>query len=261
MLAGPMERKRKLASSGFDDRLIIATVSRRITFPWAALCAMGITAVTTTADRIERDRLMRRTVTSSGERGSGQFVVVGRCAARRRAGPLRLDAVPTLRTLLPFGYLNRSPFGYLQMPTALTPNQRAEVVRGTLEMLSLKLLSTEPMHGWGLSLKLREISRDVFDVNQGSLYPALQAMLRRGWIKAEWRASENNRRARYYRITAEGRLATRRRDGRVEPHVGRSEPRSPLRIPWILRSPPWLGITKSHRRPPRCSAAGIKTPK
>ena len=82
---------------------------------------------------------------------------------------------------------------------------RAEVVRGTLEMLALKLLAEEPMHGWGLSLKLREISRDVFDVNQGSLYPALQSMLRRGWIRAEWRASENNRRARYYRTTAEGR--------------------------------------------------------
>jgi PadR family transcriptional regulator len=82
---------------------------------------------------------------------------------------------------------------------------RAEVVRGTLEMLALKLLSQEPMHGWGLSLRLRDLSRDVFDVNQGSLYPALQAMLRRGWIRAEWRASENNRRARYYRITAEGR--------------------------------------------------------
>ena len=82
---------------------------------------------------------------------------------------------------------------------------RAEVLRGTLEMLALKLLSQEPMHGWGLSLRLREISREVFDVNQGSLYPALQAMLRRGWIRAEWRASENNRRARYYRITAEGR--------------------------------------------------------
>ena len=82
---------------------------------------------------------------------------------------------------------------------------RAEVVRGTLEMLALKLLSQEPMHGWGLSLRLRDLSHDVFDVNQGSLYPALQAMLRRGWIRAEWRASENNRRARYYRITAEGR--------------------------------------------------------
>jgi transcriptional regulator len=82
---------------------------------------------------------------------------------------------------------------------------RAEVLRGTLEMLALKLLSQQPMHGWGMSLKLREISHDVFDVNQGSLYPALQAMLRRGWIRAEWRASENNRRARYYHITTAGR--------------------------------------------------------
>lgn len=86
-----------------------------------------------------------------------------------------------------------------------TENRRGEVVRGTLEMLALQLLCAGPMHGWGLSLKLRELSHEVFDVNQGSLYPALQAMLRRGWIKAEWRASENNRRARYYRITAEGR--------------------------------------------------------
>src|SRR5678809_1524911 len=85
------------------------------------------------------------------------------------------------------------------------PDQRSEVLQGTLEMLALKLLSTEPMHGWGLSLKLREISHDVFDVNQGSLYPALQRMLRRGWIRAEWRATENNRRARYYAITREGK--------------------------------------------------------
>jgi transcriptional regulator len=82
---------------------------------------------------------------------------------------------------------------------------RAEVLQGTLEMLTLKLLTFEPMHGWGLSVRLREVSRDVFDVNQGSLYPALQRMLRRGWIRAEWRASDNNRRARYYAITAEGR--------------------------------------------------------
>ena len=85
------------------------------------------------------------------------------------------------------------------------PDQRSEVLQGTLEMLALKLLSTEPMHGWGLSLRLREISHDVFDVNQGSLYPALQRMLRRGWIRAEWRATENNRRARYYDVTREGR--------------------------------------------------------
>jgi PadR family transcriptional regulator, regulatory protein PadR len=77
-------------------------------------------------------------------------------------------------------------------------------MQGTLEMLTLKLLTAEPMHGWGLSLRLRELSGEVFDVNQGSLYPALQRMLRRRWIRAEWRASENNRRARYYAITREG---------------------------------------------------------
>ena len=82
---------------------------------------------------------------------------------------------------------------------------RSEVLQGTLEMLVLKTLSLEPMHGWGLSYRLRQISGEVFDVNQGSLYPALQRMLRRGWIRSEWRASENNRRARYYELTREGR--------------------------------------------------------
>jgi transcriptional regulator len=90
------------------------------------------------------------------------------------------------------------------MATNQQPPPRSEVLQGTLEMLALKLLSAEPMHGWGLSLRLREMSREVFDVNQGSLYPALQRMLRRGWIRAEWRTSENNRRARYYAITREG---------------------------------------------------------
>jgi PadR family transcriptional regulator PadR len=87
---------------------------------------------------------------------------------------------------------------------AKSADQRSEILQGTLEMLALKLLSGGPMHGWGISLRLREISRDVFDVNQGSLYPALQKMLRLGLIKAEWRPSENNRRARYYSITREG---------------------------------------------------------
>jgi transcriptional regulator len=90
------------------------------------------------------------------------------------------------------------------MPADSRIDHRAEVLKGTLEMLTLKLLTEGPMHGWGLSIRLREISRDVFDVNQGSLYPALQRMRRQGWIVAEWRASENNRRARYYSITREG---------------------------------------------------------
>src|SRR5437868_12623314 len=84
------------------------------------------------------------------------------------------------------------------------PDRRTEVLQGTLEMLALKLLTAEPMHGWGLSIRLRQISGDVFDVNQGSLYPALQRMKRRGWITAEWHSSDNNRRARFYAITREG---------------------------------------------------------
>ena len=84
-------------------------------------------------------------------------------------------------------------------------DQRSELLQGTLEMLVLKALSLQPMHGWGVSVRLRQISDDVFDVNQGSLYPALQRMVRRGWIRSSWKVSENNRRARYYELTAEGR--------------------------------------------------------
>ena len=85
------------------------------------------------------------------------------------------------------------------------PTARGDILQGTLEMLVLKTLTLEPLHGWGLSVRLRQISGEVFEVHQGSLYPALQRMLRRGWIRAEWRATENNRRARYYEITREGR--------------------------------------------------------
>ena len=84
---------------------------------------------------------------------------------------------------------------------------RSDVLQGTLEMMILKLLTIEPAHGWGLSFRLRQISREVFDVNQGSLYPALQRLLSRGLIRSEWRTSENNRRARYYQPTAAGRRA------------------------------------------------------
>ena len=84
-----------------------------------------------------------------------------------------------------------------------TPS-RSEVLQGTLEMLTLKALTLQPMHGWGISIRLRQISGDVFDVNQGSLYPALQRMLRRGWVRAYYADSENNRKARFYEITREG---------------------------------------------------------
>src|SRR6267142_2250699 len=91
------------------------------------------------------------------------------------------------------------------MPIDSQSREPSQLLRGTLEMLALTLLTVEPMNGWEISVRLRQISRDVFDVNQGSLYPALQNMLRQGRIKAEWRPSDNNRRARYYSITREGR--------------------------------------------------------
>ena len=81
-------------------------------------------------------------------------------------------------------------------------DDRSELLQGTLELLVLKALSLEPMHGWGIGQRLDQLS---FQVNQGSLYPALQRMLRRGWIQSEWRITENNRRARYYSLTRTGR--------------------------------------------------------
>lgn len=80
----------------------------------------------------------------------------------------------------------------------------ADVLQGTLDLLILKALELEPMHGWGVSRRIQQWSRDVLQVNQGSLYPALHRLERRGWIASDWRPSENNRRAKYYTITTEG---------------------------------------------------------
>ena len=84
-------------------------------------------------------------------------------------------------------------------------DERAELLQGTLELLVLKTLALEPMHGWGIAQRIQQMSSDVFLVTQGSLYPALQRMKRRGWVKSSWRTTEHNRRARYYELTAAGR--------------------------------------------------------
>jgi PadR family transcriptional regulator, regulatory protein PadR len=83
----------------------------------------------------------------------------------------------------------------------------SDVLRGTLDLLILKTLTLEPMHGWGISQRIQQMSRSALDVNQGSLYPALQRLEQKDWIDSEWRASDNNRRAKYYRLTAKGRRA------------------------------------------------------
>lgn len=90
---------------------------------------------------------------------------------------------------------------------------RSDLLQGTLELIILKVLSLEPMHGWGISERIQLLSDEVFLVNQGSLYPALQRMKRKGWISSEWRVTENNRRARYYSLTptGEGQLGEEQR--------------------------------------------------
>jgi PadR family transcriptional regulator PadR len=100
------------------------------------------------------------------------------------------------------------------------PPEPGDLVQGTLEMLVLKTLALEPMHGFGISLRIEQISKGVFRVNPGSLFPALNRLERDGRVKGEWRSTENNRRARYYLLTKRGEKAlkdeTRAWDRQVE---------------------------------------------
>ena len=93
-------------------------------------------------------------------------------------------------------------------------NQAPDLLPGTLDMLILRTLVAGPMHGYAIAERLKQVSRDVLQVGESSLYPALQRLLLNGWVKAEWGTSENNRRARYYTLTAGGRkrLATEREE-------------------------------------------------
>jgi len=84
-------------------------------------------------------------------------------------------------------------------------NTQGDLLPGTLDMLILRTLVREPLHGYNIVQRLRVVSEDVVQVGEGSLYPALQRLLLNGWVKAEWGTSENNRRARYYTLTAAGR--------------------------------------------------------
>ncbi len=86
-------------------------------------------------------------------------------------------------------------------------HDQTDLLQGTLELLVLKTLSLEPMHGWGIAQRIQQMSRDVFQVNQGSLYPALQRLEQKGWIESWWEMTENNRRAKYYELTTAGRRA------------------------------------------------------
>ena len=85
------------------------------------------------------------------------------------------------------------------------PKEHVDMPQGTLDLLILKVLALEPQHGWAISERIQQVSSDALRVKQGSLYPALHRLERRGWIKAKWGASENNRRAKYYELTRSGR--------------------------------------------------------
>lgn len=81
---------------------------------------------------------------------------------------------------------------------------KADLLQGTLDLLILRVLTLQPMHGWGIALRIQQVSQDVLQVNQGSLYPALHRLEQQGWIASEWGTSENNRKAKYYRLTPAG---------------------------------------------------------
>jgi PadR family transcriptional regulator PadR len=84
------------------------------------------------------------------------------------------------------------------------PAQRIDLPQGTLDLLILRTLALQPQHGWGISERVQQMSSDVLQIQQGSLYPALHRLERRGWIKARWGISENNRRAKYYELSKSG---------------------------------------------------------
>jgi transcriptional regulator len=117
------------------------------------------------------------------------------------AGALLLTYDKSLRMFL------SSPDRSHLPPPAMPSGTPEDVLQGTLELLILRTLSLEPMHGWGITQRIKQLSEDAFQVGQGSLYPALQRLEKKGWISSDWGTTENNRRAKYYELTAPGRRA------------------------------------------------------
>src|SRR6266849_6349537 len=126
--------------------------------------------------------------------------------------PLQVESVRSAPT---------SPLALRQQPryppveahrvTPMSP-EKLDLPQGTLDLLILKTLALEPQHGWAISERVQQVSKDVLQIQQGSLYPALHRLERRGWIKARWGASDNNRRAKYYELTAAGRKQLEREE-------------------------------------------------
>src|SRR5688500_17460224 len=129
-------------------------------------------------------------------------------AGRARSPPAASLEVPWL--LLTFDKnipMFLSPLDKSPPSPAMPRSSSEDVLQGTLDLLVLRTLALQPMHGWGITQRIQQLSKEVFQVGQGSLYPALQRLEVKGWIDSEWGVTENNRRAKYYRLTAAGRRA------------------------------------------------------
>lgn len=100
----------------------------------------------------------------------------------------------------------------MPLPKADSPPATHEVLRGTLDLLILKALTLQPMHGWAIAQRLEQLSQESLRIGQGSLYPALQRLEEKGWIDSEWRATNQNRRAKYYELTPSGERALRKEE-------------------------------------------------
>jgi PadR family transcriptional regulator, regulatory protein PadR len=110
-----------------------------------------------------------------------------------------------LRLIFSLDYREEREYTYLGNREEDAMSRPSDLVQGTLDLLLLKMLALEPLNGWAISQRLRQLSGDVLQVSDGSLYPALHKLEQEGWITAEWRPSENNRRAKYYSLTRLGR--------------------------------------------------------
>ena len=111
----------------------------------------------------------------------------------------------------------------MTVPKSGSPSPSQDVLRGTLDLLILKALSLQTMHGWAIAQRLERLSRDALRVGQGSLYPALQRLEEKGWIDSEWKATEENRRAKYYKLTPSGVRAFRKETESWRDYVGMVE--------------------------------------
>ena len=119
--------------------------------------------------------------------------------------------------IFPVDYLQKNPYTLVGYQMKNEPTKRADVLQGTLILLVLRTLNAlGPLHGYGIARRIEQISRELLQLNQGTLYPALQRMEQEGWIASEWGASEKNRRAKFYSITTLGRrqLARETKDWR-----------------------------------------------